>query len=64
MFAHKNKGLHGFQGKPSLVAHTAATVPGTLACSLLMQSAVKISTVHCVEQAEAAEESLDGASVS
>lgn len=42
----------------------AATVPGTLARSLLMQSAVKISTVHCVEQAEAAEESLDGASVS
>lgn len=28
-------------------------------CLLLMQSAVRISTVHCVEQAEATEENLD-----
>lgn len=30
-----------------------------LVCLLLMQSALRIATVHCVEQAEAVEESLD-----
>lgn len=62
MFAHKNKSSW-FAEQASVVARTAATVPEMLAHSLLMQSAVKISTVHCVEQAEATEESLDGASV-